>query len=72
MRARRWLLRGLLAFAIILLLAAVGTWAYVALSGRPMPEALAAMQSDGRVRVTTDRWLVFEPTQDVRPVGFIF
>ncbi len=72
MRARRWLLWGLLALALIIVLAVVGGWAYVALSGRPMPEAVAAMQSDDKVRVTTDRWLAFEPTHDVRPVGFIF
>ncbi|MFN8473174.1 MAG: alpha/beta hydrolase [Anaerolineae bacterium] len=72
MRARRWLLWGVAILALIIVLVVAGTWAYVAVSGRPMPEATAALQSDDKVRVTTDPWLVFEPTHDARPVGFIF
>ncbi len=72
MGVRLWLLRGLLALVVVAALAVVGGWGYVTLSGRPMPEAVAAMQSDDKVQVTTDRWLVFQPARDVRSVGFIF
>lgn len=71
-RGGRWLLWGVAAVALVVVLAVVGTWAYVAVSGRPMPEAVAALQSDDKVRVTTGPWLAFEPTHDARPVGFIF
>jgi hypothetical protein len=37
----------------------------------PMPEALAALNSDSAVTVTTDRWLVFTPTNFTSNVGFI-
>lgn len=72
MSARRWLLWGLAVLALVIVLAGVGTWAFVATNGRPMPEAVAALQSDDKVRVTTEPWLIFEPTRDARPVGFIF
>lgn len=38
----------------------------------PMPEALAALASDAQVKVTTDRWLVFEPATRTATSGFIF
>ena len=39
---------------------------------KPMPEALAALQSDGRVTVQTDRWLTFQPLVATPVTGFIF
>ena len=36
-----------------------------------MPEALAALQSDSQVKVTTDPWLVFQPTQSTPTTGLI-
>ena len=41
-------------------------------SSKPMPEALEAMVSDDNIRVTTDRWYVFEPTSTAPTTGFIF
>ena len=62
----------LLAVVIVLLaaLAAFLVWAYTPLG--PMPEALAALESDTAVQVTTDPWYTFQPTGDSRTTGFIF
>ncbi len=38
----------------------------------PMPEALAALQSDAQVQVTTYSWLVFTPTGKTPDHGLIF
>jgi pimeloyl-ACP methyl ester carboxylesterase len=38
---------------------------------RPMPEALAALQSDTQVAVTTGKWLVFTPAASPPTTGFI-
>ncbi len=38
----------------------------------PMPEALAAIQSDGQVRVETEPWLVFQPAGEVPTTGLVF
>lgn len=64
--------RALLALLIILLLAVVGftAWAYTPLG--PMPEALAALQSDATVQVTTSPWLTFAPAGSQPTTGFIF
>ncbi|MCX6047694.1 MAG: alpha/beta hydrolase [Chloroflexi bacterium] len=37
----------------------------------PMPEALAALQSDATVQVITDQWLVFQPVSQTATSGFI-
>ncbi len=37
----------------------------------PMPDALAALQSDSLVSVSTEPWFVFQPTQQVPSTGFI-
>lgn len=39
---------------------------------RPMPEALAALQSDTQVTVTTGKWLVFTPAASQPTTAFIF
>lgn len=38
----------------------------------PMPEALAALQSDDQVRVDTEPWLIFRPVGEEPTVGLIF
>ncbi len=38
---------------------------------RPMPEAIAALSSDGTVSVSTQHWITFEPTQKDPQAGLI-
>ncbi len=38
----------------------------------PMPEALAALESDADVVVSIEDWITFEPTSGVPTTGFIF
>lgn len=60
-----------LVLLIVLLLATGGftVWAYTPLG--PMPEALAALQSDAKVQVTTSPWLTFVPAGSQPTTGFI-
>lgn len=62
----------LLALAIVLLVAvaAFTVWAYTPLG--PMSEALAALQSDAAVQVSTEPWLSFTPTAAPPQTGLIF
>ena len=46
---------------VVLLLILGGFVVWAAGAATPMPEALAALQSDAQVNVDTDPWLVFEP-----------
>ncbi len=64
--------RVLLVLLLVLLLAVAGftAWAYTPLG--PMPEALAALQSDAAVQVTTSPWLTFAPVGRQPTTGFIF
>lgn len=39
---------------------------------KPMPEALAAMQSDAQVEVITDGWITFQPQSTTPTQGLIF
>lgn len=68
----RILKRVLLVSLIVLLLAVAGfaAWAYTPLG--PMPEALAALQSDTTVQVATASWLTFKPTAAPPATGLIF
>ena len=61
----------LAAAAIILLLALGGftAWAYTPLG--PMPEAVAALESDEQVQVETSPWLTFTPQEGEPSTGFI-
>jgi pimeloyl-ACP methyl ester carboxylesterase len=61
----------LLAIAVVLLLAAAAfvVWAMTPLG--PMPEALAALESDAAVQVTTDPWYTFQPTGPAQNTGLI-
>lgn len=38
----------------------------------PMPEAMAALESDELVTVETEPWLIFTPTENMPTTGFIF
>jgi hypothetical protein len=62
----------LLAVAVVLLLAVAAfvIWAMTPLG--PMPEALAALESDSLVEVTTEPWYTFQPTGESRSTGLIF
>lgn len=65
-------LRRLLLILLVVLLLAVGgftVWAYTPLG--PMPEAVAALQSDAKVQVTTSPWLTFTPVGSQPTTGFI-
>jgi pimeloyl-ACP methyl ester carboxylesterase len=57
--------------AVLIVLAAVFVvWGET--PSQPMPEALAALQSDALVKVKTGNWLVFEPVNNSTSTGFIF
>jgi pimeloyl-ACP methyl ester carboxylesterase len=55
----------------ILLVAVIGFLAWGLIIHKPMPEALAAMQTDSQVTVTTEPWLVFQPTDQIPTTGLI-
>lgn len=66
----RWQTFFLIIGAILLIgLLAFGIWA--ANPRGPMPEALAALESDDRVIVKTDSWLTFTPHNMTPTTGFI-
>ena len=69
MRILKWALLILLA-VIVVLLAGFTIWAYTPLG--PMPEAIAALQSDAQVQVETSPWLTFTPAGTQPTTGFIF
>jgi len=62
----------LLGLVVVLLLAAGGfvVWAETPLG--PMPEAVAALQSDAGVTVQTEPWLLFAPADKTPTVGLVF
>lgn len=63
----------ILVVLVIIVVAAVGAfviWAETPLG--PMPEAIAALQSDAAVRVETQPWYVFQPVDGPKSAGFIF
>jgi hypothetical protein len=62
----------IIAALIIVALASGGFLLWAETPFGPMPEALAALQSDSKVQVTSDRWLVFQPNGTQKQVGFIF
>jgi hypothetical protein len=68
----RWIKR---IFAYMLLAIIVGAlaffvWAETPLG--PMPEALAALESDANVVVSVAEWITFEPASVIPTTGFIF
>jgi dienelactone hydrolase len=58
MRKHKWWLWVLV---VLVVLVTAGTIAWSLLQHEAMPEALAALQSDGEVAVSDERWLVFTP-----------
>ena len=71
LRGRR---RRIVLTAILLVIAVFAALAYSQLRplGELMPAAIAALESDATVRVSRDRWIVFEPTNRDATTGFIF
>lgn len=65
----RWVLGSVLG---ILLLAAGVFVVWASMAAQPMPEALAALQSDSKVIVTTQDSLVFRPAGAVPDTGLVF
>ncbi len=57
---------------VALILVVVGFVAWASAAAGAMPEAIAALVSDGVVRVDTERWISFTPTGDGPDTGFIF
>jgi Alpha/beta hydrolase family len=65
-------IRIILLIAVIMLVVVIsGFVIWGSTPAGPMPEALAALQSDSNVRVTTDSWLTFEPLTTQHDTGFI-
>lgn len=59
---------------MVLLVPALGLGGFVLWAQRtpaPMPDALAALESDSLVQVTTDRWLVLMPANEEPNAGLI-
>ena len=68
MRRRKKIIIGVLLVVTIFLVGFV-VWAETPLG--PMPEAYDSLNSDSEVTVSTDRWLVFEPVNSSKKIGFI-
>ena len=56
---------------VLPVLAAAGFVVWAERTPAPMPEALSALESDGSVQVSTDRWLVFGPVSSEPQTGLI-
>ena len=59
----------LLPLALVLVLAGFVVWASAAAA--PMPEALAALESDTQVQVETEPWLIFRPADGQPSAGLV-
>jgi pimeloyl-ACP methyl ester carboxylesterase len=68
---RRWWVRGLAILVGLVAVVVVGFVIWALVIPAPMSEAVAALESDAAVQVTTDRWLVFEPVRQAAEVGLI-
>ncbi len=66
-KLKRWL--GLL--FLLLLMALVGFVVWASMPSSPMPEALAALQSDAQVGVEVKPWLIFSPLDGEPDAGLI-
>ena len=68
----KWIRRFSFALIAVLLLAVLGFTIWGSTPAAPMPEALAALQSDGQVTVKKTGWLEFKPVGKEPGTGFIF
>ena len=73
-KRRLWRILAIVGGIIVLLLLIAGfaAIAYTASAAKPMPEAIAALESDAAVTVTRANWLEFTPTGQTPTTGFIF
>lgn len=69
MRKGWWIFLALIGLLIVGALAGFVIWGET--PAQPMPEALAALQSDAQVTITTGEWLVFKPITSQPDTGFI-
>lgn len=69
---RRFNHKWLLVIPVILVIAVGGFVVWAEAAAAPMPEALAALQSDANVTVETEGQLQFVPTANESDVGLIF
>jgi pimeloyl-ACP methyl ester carboxylesterase len=70
-KPKRFWLRILLAVLGFLAVLVIGFVFWGETPARPMPEAMLALQSDGKVNVQTGRWLTFQPLTATPVTGFI-
>lgn len=63
--------RIVLIFLAILILASIGFVIWGSTPAQPMPQALAALQPDAQVTVSTTPWLTFSPASKQPDTGFI-
>jgi len=68
-KARRWLLA---AFGIVVFVTLFWGIRWAAYARPPLPEAVAALESDDQVTVTQEPWLTFFPSDNPSKTGFIF
>jgi pimeloyl-ACP methyl ester carboxylesterase len=68
---KRWLRRWWLILILVLSVGAAGFVIWGSTPRGPMPEALAALNSDSEVSVTTERWMTFTPTGTPVSTGLI-
>lgn len=73
-RRRVWRIVGIaaLVIGILLLLGVAGFVLWANNAAQPMPEALAALQSDSAVTVSQADWIEFAPASGSQTTGFIF
>jgi pimeloyl-ACP methyl ester carboxylesterase len=58
-------------FGLVFVVFAAGFVVWGETPAQPMPEALAALQSDTQITVTSGQWLVFTPASSVPTTGLI-
>jgi pimeloyl-ACP methyl ester carboxylesterase len=68
----KWFRKALLALLIILIIALAGFFVWANNPLGPMPESVAALQSDANVQVDSGRWIIFEPLGNAPTTGLIF
>lgn len=67
-----WRSIGVLLIAFLMVLLLGSTVFNVLRPAEPMPQALAALQSDAQVQVQPEPWLTFTPLSAVPKTGFVF